>query len=249
MRIFQRRDLASAAALIATSAAEYDGIRNLGFRQPVAVIPNGVPSEAVALPRAAPRLTGDRVRTALFLSRIHPGKGLLNLLRAWSDLAPAGWRLLIAGPDDGGHLADVLDERRRLGLEATVQYVGALDGPAKDAAYRDADLFVLPTFSESFGMVVAEALAHGVPVITTKGAPWADLERFGCGWWVEVGADALGRALRTAIALTDEERRAMGQRGRDYVRRYDWDEVAGQTAGLYEWILCGGQRPECVRLD
>ena len=58
-----------------------------------------------------------------------------------------------------------------------------VEGFAKEELYRRADFFVLPTFSENFGSVVAEALGYGVPVITTKGAPWEDLLNHKCGWW------------------------------------------------------------------
>ena len=98
-------------------------------------------------------------------------------------------------------------------------------------------------------MVVAEALAHGLPVITTRAHPWADLQTHGCGWWVDVGVEPLVQALREALALSDDERRAMGERGRDYVQRYDWDDIAGQTVEVYRWILGQMAKPDCVRLD
>lgn len=119
----------------------------------------------------------------------------------------------------------------------------------KAALYREADLFVLPTFSENFGLVVAEALAYGLPVITTRGAPWADLETYGCGWWIETGMEPLVPALRAAMALSNAERRAMGERGRVYVRRYDWDVIAAETLALYRWVLGQGERPACVHVD
>jgi glycosyltransferase involved in cell wall biosynthesis len=96
---------------------------------------------------------------------------------------------------------------------------------------------------------VAEALSHGVPVITTRGAPWADLETCGCGWWIEVGVDPLADALRAATALADAERAAMGERGREYVRRFDWDRIAKETLALYRWVLGRGARPASVRTD
>ena len=216
MALFQRRDLESAKLFIATAAMEYESIRALGLRQPVAVIPNGVqfgPATGSGDAVAAP-LPKSPERTALFLSRVHPKKGILNLLNAWAAVAPQGWRLQIAGPDEGGHLAEVMALARKLGIDHVVEYLGELDGEAKERAYLEADLFVLPTFSENFGVVVAEALAHGLPVITTRGAPWADLETYGCGWWVDIGVDPLVHALREAMALSDDERRAMGARGR-----------------------------------
>lgn len=251
MALFQRRDLESAALFIATAAMEYESIRALGLRQPVAVIPNGVLFGAIPVPdsSAVASVPHRPERLALFLSRVHPKKGIPTLLNAWALAAPQGWRLQIAGPDEGGHLAEVMALARKLGIDHAVDYLGELAGDAKAQAYLGADLFVLPTFSENFGVVVAEALAHGLPVITTRGAPWADLETFGCGWWVDIGLDPLVLALREAMALTDDERRAMGERGRDYVRRYDWGDIARQTIDVYRWVLGQGPQPDCVRTD
>jgi glycosyltransferase involved in cell wall biosynthesis len=235
-------------AFVATSSKEYDGLRQFGLRQPVAVIPNGTEVAAASAVESTRACAAAGERVALFLSRIHPGKGVLELVRAWSQLAAAGWRLRIAGPDEGGHWGQVASLVRQLGLGDRVDYLGPVDGERKAALYREADLFVLPTFSENFGVVVAEALAHGVPVITTRGAPWADLEVYGCGWWIEVGVEPLVAALRQAMALSDAQRAAMGARGREYVRRFDWGRIAEQTVALYRWILGQGEMPDVVRL-
>jgi glycosyltransferase involved in cell wall biosynthesis len=99
-------------------------------------------------------------------------------------------------------------------------------------------------------VVVAEALACGVPVITTKGAPWEGLETHGCGWWVDIGAEPLAEALREAISLNDEERQAMGIRGRMLVEeKFAWPKIAAEMKSVYEWILGGGAPPSCVITD
>lgn len=268
LTLFQWRDLVSARAFVATSEAEYFNVRRLGLRQPVAVIPNGValPGDAAVqggMPALSARVRGtagdssvygqragrDRERMVLFLSRIHPKKGVLELVRAWGDIAPIGWRLCIAGPDVGGHWAEVARLVDHLGLGATMDYLGPVEGERKAALYRQADLFVLPTYSENFGLVVAEALSYGLPVITTRGAPWADLETYDCGWWIDTGAAPLVAALRAAMALSDEVRQAMGVRGRRYVKKYDWATIAAETLALYHWLLGQGGRPSCVRCD
>jgi glycosyltransferase involved in cell wall biosynthesis len=249
MVLFQRGDLMSAKALIATSFTEYENIRKIGFRQPVAVIPNGVALEVSTGTDSLPSQHADENRTVLFLSRIHQKKGLESLVRAWARIRPQGWRLCIAGPDEGGYLKKIMALVGELGIEKAVEYVGPVDGAQKSARYRDADLFVLPTFSENFGVVVAEAMAHGVPVITTRGAPWSDLITNGCGWWVDIGVDPLEQALRDAMSLSDDERGMMGARGREYVRRFDWDTIAQQTTQVYRWVLDQGDKPECVITD
>ena len=248
MALFQRRDLETAKVLVATSADEYRNFRRLGLSQPVAVIPNGIDLTAAGgLKVYRPRTAGER--TVLFLSRVHKVKGLTNLVQAWAQVQPAGWRLQIAGPDEGGHLAEVLRAAQAVGVAGSIDYLGEVDGARKNKVYHNADLFVLPTFSENFGVVVAEALSHGLPVITTRGAPWADLETHGCGWWVDIGVEPLATALRQAMALNDDERRVMGERGRAYVQRYNWADIARQMADVYRWVLGQGARPDCVRLD
>lgn len=249
MALYQWHNLQSAKVLIATAPAEYENMRALGLRQAIAVVPNGVYLQLNNGKQALPTITPKQERTALFLSRVQGKKGLLNLIDAWAQIYPNGWRLQIAGPDEDGHLAEVLARAKKAGVASVVDYVGVVDGDAKSQLYRSADLFVLPTFSENFGVVVAEALAHGLPVITTRGAPWQDLATYKCGWWIDIGVEPLVGALRDAMALSDTERQAMGARGRDYVRRYDWEDIALQTIDVYRWVLGQAEQPACIRIE
>ena len=245
--VFQRRDLASAALLHATAPSEAQALRSVGLRAPIAVIPNGV--HVPPKTDRHPRPDGE-LRRALFLSRVHPKKGLPLLLDAWAEVRPAGWELVVAGPDEGGHQAELEARAARLGLDE-VSFLGPIGNEKKWDLYSSADLFVLPTYSENFGVVVAEALAAGVPVLTTTGAPWAELETHRCGWWVEPAPRPLAEALRAATEATDGERAAMGARGRTLVRdSYGWDGIAVQMLGVYEW-LSGRQTsaPPCVQTN
>ncbi|MEM8598284.1 MAG: glycosyltransferase [Bacteroidota bacterium] len=243
--LYQHRDLEAVTLFHATSEAEAEGIRNLGFRQPIAVVPNGVDVPAEA--RGAAHQPNGAKRRALFLSRLHSGKGLPDLFRAWAEVQPAGWELVVAGPDAEGHRAELERLIPSLGLEDDVQFLGPVEDEAKWAVYRSADFFVLPTHSENFGTVVAEALASAVPVLTTRGAPWQDLETHACGWWVDIGPDGVAAGLREAVACSDDERAAMGQRGRALVERdYSWTHVAEEMTAVYAWLLGLGSRPACV---
>ena len=243
---YQRRDLASAALLHATAPSEAESLRAAGLRVPIAVVPNGVevPPEAPPAPRSG-------ARRALFLSRVHPKKGLPMLLDAWAALAPEGWELVLAGPDEGGHRAELDAQARRLGLGGAVTFAGPVADGDKWALYRSADLFVLPTHSENFGVVVAEALASGVPVLTTTGAPWAELVSHQCGWWVDPEPRAIREALAAALGASDAEREAMGERGRALVEAvYGWPGIAARMAEAYAWTLGRRpSRPDCVHVD
>lgn len=247
MLAFQKRDIESAKLLIATSQAEYKTLRRFGFCAPIAVVPNGIQLDVPT--RGSSDALGERVRTALFLSRIHPVKGLINLIQAWKELAPGNWCLRIAGPDEGGHLSEVMKQVRQDGLEGSVEYIGEVYGDQKSELYTSADLFVLPTFTENFGLVIAEALAHGLPVITTKGAPWPELGEYGCGWWIDIGKEPLVDAMREAMTLSDRQRLEMGQRGVEYVKRFDLDLVSQKMVKAYDWLLNGGVCPDFIQLD
>ena len=118
---------------------------------------------------------------------------------------------------------------------------------AKAAAFADADVFILPSFTENFGIVVAEALAAGVPVIVSNGAPWASVETQGCGWFTGTDSASLAAAMAASMRLSPAERRAMGVRGHAHVLRdFSWKQIAAQTLDYYQWLLHGGTRPEFV---
>lgn len=244
-RLWQGRALRQAACLHATSEAEFRDIRALGLTNPVAVIPNGID-----LPPEARRGAGP-VRTVLSLGRVHPKKGLPQLLHAWAKVeAPfPDWRLRIAGPAEGGHDIELKALARELGL-ARASIEGPIYGQDKLAAYRDADLFILPSLDENFGITVAEALAAGTPVISTRGAPWADLVNEGCGWWVEQGEGPISFALATAMARLPEQLWSMGAKGRRWMEReFTWGTVGAEMVSVYRWLADGDASPPCVRLE
>ena len=253
---YERRNLRAARLIHATSDREAEAIRRYGLTQPIAVIPNGVamPDDcAVTSPESLearfPRLKNRR--WLLYMGRLHPKKGLDMLLEAWRMLAPdfPEWHLVIAGPDLVGHGAEleatVAGDRR---LRESITFAGMLEGSPKRSALDHAELFVLPTRAENFGIAVAEALAHGVPVVTTTTAPWFDLVTRECGWWVSPESRAIAEALRSAMKRTPGELQAMGERGRHYAaEQFSWDSIGARMADVYRWIITGGPVPACVR--
>lgn len=239
----QRPALAATSCFHATAESESEDIRRLGFRQPVAVIPNGID-----IPEMTPKSSID-TRTLLFLGRIHPKKGLATLLAAWAAVQqrfPA-WRLRIVGPDNRGHLALMRRLADELRLQR-VEFADALYGQHKWQAYCQADLFVLPTHSENFGMAIAESLAAGTPAIVTKGAPWGGLVQRGAGWWIDIGVDPLVACLEDALAHSSYSLSEMGLRGRAWMQQdFSWSLMGKKMAATYAWILNGGEAPEWVR--
>jgi glycosyltransferase involved in cell wall biosynthesis len=238
--LYQRRDLKQARCHHTTAGSEANNVQRLALGVPVKVIPNGVDVQDVdrTTERAGRADAENGKLTALFLGRIYPVKGLPMLVEAWARVRPAGWRLQIAGPDEAGHRAQVERAVSAAGLHDVVFFMGPLDDEAKRSALSDADIFVLPSHSESFGMAIGEALAHGLPVLTTKGAPWPMLPERGCGWWVEPSVDGVAEGLRKATSLDRAALRAMGAKGRELVTsEFGWDRVAKQFVGLYQDLV------------
>jgi len=241
----QRPALAVTTCFHATAESEYEDIRRMGFRQPVAIIPNGVDIPEQRPKRAHPS------RQLLFLGRVHPVKGLDMLLPAWAavqDRFPE-WNLKIVGPADGGYRRTIRQLAEKLGLKR-VDFAGALVGEAKWQAYRDAEVFVLPTYSENFGLSVAEALVSGTPAIVTRGAPWRELEERRVGWWIDIGVDALVASFNDALNRPPSELEAMGVRGRERMEAdFSWQRMGMMMRQTYSWVLQGGVAPSWLRSD
>src|ERR1039458_773832 len=245
---YQGSCLTGAACIRATSQMEADGIRSAGYTNPIAIIPNGVEI-----------LEGQRsgVRKALFLSRIRPKKGLLNLIKAWAVMSKeqgarskeSGWELVIAGPDEGGHLAEVKALVAACGLQPQVVFAGEVRGAARTKLYQESDLFILPSYSENFGLVIAEALSCEVPVITTRATPWQEIQQHQCGWRIGGGVEPLVAALKEALELPPEQLLQMGVRGRHLIAgKYDWAPIGQKMVEVYEWMLHRRDKPDCVVL-
>ncbi len=239
----QGRFLHAAHCLHATAEIEYQEIRAAGLRAPVAIIPNGIDIPA------APSCVTEGPRRLLFLSRVNPKKGIDILLHAWQRLEPLfpEWELHIVGTSDPPNyqaqmerLADSLGVHR-------VRFLGPAFGSDKTRQYQEASLFVLPTHSENFGLAVAEALAHGLPAIVTKGAPWAGLQAHDCGWWIDQGVQSLADCLQSALALSPEKLRDKGRRGRQWMEQeFSWDYVGRRMLDTYRWLIGGGSPPAWV---
>lgn len=236
--LYQWRDLSKADLLHATAGKEKEAIRRLGLKNEVVVAPLGV---RVQLNEGMQILAPKEKRRLLFVSRVQKIKGLPNLIEAWSCLPKeikTDWEVRIVGPDQEGHIQELMLQSEELGVSGDFVFVGPKYADDLDKEYRSADLFILPSHSENFGSVVIEALARGVPVICSQGAPWEELETYKCGWWPEDSVNALQSTLIKAMSLSDEECKEMGKRGRKLVEeKYTWEAVCKAMIRGYKQAL------------
>jgi glycosyltransferase involved in cell wall biosynthesis len=197
----------------------------------VCVIPNGVNLPETT---ANPATRNPQNWRLLYVGRLHPIKGVENLLRAVAaDRDTVSLAIVGEGePDYTRSLRSLVSE---LQLDDFVQFRGHLTGEAKTLEFINSDICIVPSFKESFCIVVAEALAHGVPVIASTGTPWQRIEEMGCGLWVENSAAALSEAIRKFQGMPIKE---MGKRGREWMQmEFLWPAIGQRMATEYRRVM------------
>lgn len=199
-----------------------------------ALIPNGV-----TIPKQIERRFEPGELSLLYLGRLHPIKGIENLLEACHlvDARSFNFRLIIAGQGDEEYVEELRKEITKLELKEKVEMVGYINESEKQDIFQQADVLILPSFSENFGNVVAEALSYGTPVIASRGTPWSRLEEKGCGLWVHNDPKALAEAIEDISKMPLAE---MGQRGREWMQQeFSWSSIAAAMMETYKEMLQG----------
>lgn len=227
--LFQNKAIQKVDHIHATAQMEKDSIRKLRFKNQITIIPNGIDLSEMKKSKVE-----YGTKKMVFMSRIHPKKGIEILLEAWRSCDTTGWTLEIAGTGDALYTANLRDRAQNL---KNVHFIGAVYEETKWNFLRSADVMVLPTHSENFGIVVAEALAVGVPVITTKGTPWQDLENYNCGWWIDLSVINLELALFEVFNTSTDKLQEMGYNGKKMVKeKYDIEAIGKNMVELYNTI-------------
>ncbi len=235
-RLFQKNALEAANCIHATSISEMEDIRRLGFKNPIAVIPNGI-----HFPKF--NYNTPKEKTVLFLGRIHPKKGLEPLLKAWKDIEQYDdiWKLKIFGSDRDyygkkSYKNDLIKQAKAYQLKR-VEFFDPIYGDLKFEEYRKASIFILPTFSENFGMTVLEALSQKTPAIVSKGAPWKILSDTHSGWWINLSHNELVSTIKAAISTPTDQLLSMGENAYELAHSsFSWKSVGTDMMQVYDWI-------------
>lgn len=248
---YVKNDLMGNNCIHVTAAKEMEACLKMGIKGPFTIIPNGIDtSQFVHLPDSSqseifwPELKNRKV--VLFMSRLSRQKGLDLLVPLWPDIIKKhpDALLVIAGPDYIGYEKIVRGMVEDSRCNDSILFTGNVEGEQKLSLFSRADLFILPSYSENFGNVIAEAMACGIPVITTHATPWKELDEVGCGSYVPVETIAIREALDDMLSLKDNVRKQMGERGKKIIsEKYTWDIAARKMFTVYSAVLNGNKIP------
>ena len=244
LALYQRKDLQQAACIQTTCKEEMGYYRELGFTNPVTILPNPIDTTGII---DRPIQRNDKIRIG-YLGRVHPRKRIERLIYAFDALRNElhDAELFVIGSDDKQYENFLKEEVARLKL-GNVRFTGFLTGEEKDKAIMSLSFLAVPSDFENFGNIVTEALVRGVPVIASKGMPWRELEEWHCGWWIDNDQQTINRTLKKAIHTSEQERIQMGINGKRLIQeKYAVDILGKKMAQLYAWIISGGAKPTFV---
>ena len=231
-QIYQKRILNNSDYIHVTSESEKKNLIDLGIKAPIKLIPHGV------ITKTKKKKIGisKKKRVALFFSRIHKKKGILELLNSWAEIKPKNWILKIYGPvSDTKYLKEIKNKIEILSLHENVRlFDPVFDNEKKEQIFLNSDCFLLPSKSENFGMSIVEALSYGIPVLTTEGTPWAVLAKINGGKIINFSQENLTISLKEILNMRDEELISMGSNGRNYLlKNFDMDNIIKDYIEFY----------------
>jgi len=255
--LFQKRALQQASLVHVTCVDEFKAVRALGITSPIALVPHGInynDYQALPLPEHAHKklsLSSNK-KYILFMSRLHKKKGLDLLLDVWPELVKKhpDWCLLVVGPDYSDYTQKIQKVVSEFTIQDNIKILGMLTGDDKKSVMSISDFFVLPSYTENFGVVIGEALAAGLPVITTKGTPWSEIEDENCGKYITLSKENLLRAISEMMLLDKAELSVMSDNAKLLIKNnYSWSSQAKKFGQALDFITTGKPAPSIVYSD
>ena len=238
---YQKYILSKCNCLVVNSELENKNVQKLKIRVCIAIIANAIPylpKRCNTFKEYSKKKSKD-LKKLLFFSRIHEKKGVDYLLKSWSLCDTENWKLDIIGPGDPKYVDELSNLILKFDIKKNVNLKpGYVSNKVKTKYFKTADAFILPTKSENFGIVVIEAMSFQLPVITTKEAPWEEISKFKCGWWVDANIKAIASSIQSLINTSQKEMYLKGLRGYNLVKdNYTWSTKGVQAYELHNWLL------------
>lgn len=215
--------------VIFTSKQEYINFKKIKLVKKLnyKIIPNGfwINKNRISIKK-------NKFNTLLYLSRLHKKKGILDLIEAFKELNPQKWKLKIVGSGEKKFIDNLKNKTGKNLINKKIFFYGFKNNIHKIKFFQNSDIFVLPSYSENFGIVVAEALSFGLPVLTTKATPWSHIKLNNCGWWITPGKENLKNCLKI-IFNNDINLKKMGKNAKILSEKFIWSKVAKKFEKVY----------------
>ena len=241
---FQKKILKNADLIHVTSELEYRDVRRFGLTQPVAIIPNGIDIPNI-------RYSKNKKKFKLiFLGRIHPKKGLENTIMAWASVEKLfpNWTFEIAGKGERSY-EDKIKKIISNTKSKSIKYIGPLYQLDKIKFLQKADILIMPSYSENFGMVAAEALSNNTPVICGENTPWEKVIKKNCGWHIPNDPETIKNIFLEVLKMSKSELFDKGKNGRLWMKKeYSWEQVANKMITSYQWLVSKKNKPKWLYL-
>ncbi|MEM9283401.1 MAG: glycosyltransferase [Verrucomicrobiota bacterium] len=258
---YEKAMLKAASCLHVNTVKELHDCRKFGLNNPIAVIPNGVELPKSDLDRKSP---ASGLKTLLFLGRIHPKKGLVNAINAWAKAnISKEWRFVIAGWDQNGHEAELIDlcrenditcekttlsnYQRQTESEVSISFVGPAFGNPKEHLLQSADAFILPSFSEGMPISILEAWSYQIPTLMTSKCNLDEGFKHGAAIEIEPTESSVRSGIEELLNSDEQHRRSIGESGRLLIEQsYTWPMVARKMLDVYQWLIDDQPMPDFV---
>ncbi|CAM3050261.1 glycosyltransferase [Moritella viscosa] len=255
--LFQKKSLQQANLIHVTCADEYKAVRELNITSPIAIVPHGInyddyqdlPNKINAIEHL--RLNNNK-KYVLFMSRLHKKKGLDILLEIWPEVAKdfPNWCLLIVGPDYSNYNENIAELAVENGTEDNIKVFGMLSGYDKKCVLASSEFFILPSYTENFGVVIGEALAAGLPSITTTGTPWSEINTHNCGKYITLSRENVLQSLQEMMTLDKHSLDVMSNNSKLLIKNnYSWSAQAIKFGKALDFVLTGEPAPDVVYLQ
>lgn len=219
LNIYVRKMLAKFDKLHVTSDTEEHEMSSFKLKN-IVNIPLGVDCERNTFKFS------EKNNVVLFMSRIHPIKGIEELIRAWKNINTEGWKLIVAGPCDYEYLNHIKKIINNNPKEPNITLYGEVGPNDKRHLFKMSKVFILPSKSENFGLVVLESLSLGVPVIVSVNTPWHSIDKYRCGWATKISVRDLEKTLSNVLKLPDKVVETYSKNSFQFAREnFEWNKL------------------------
>ena len=232
--LYQKKILENTDLIHCTSSEEEKNIKRLSLKTKTFVASHGTKR----LNFKKKEIKKDVKRKALFFSRIHKKKGLMETLEAWNEVRPKNWEFYIVGPKGDETYDEMIKFINQKNLKNEIFIKDPIFKQSeKSKLMNECDISILFSKNENFGFTIIESLMHSLPVLTNYNVPWNSIKEYNAGWYIQDNKKSLISTLKNISNLSDEELSIKSKNAFELSKKYDWEIIFPKLKKMYEMII------------